>query len=66
MVSLDISVSSATVTIKEVLQFPLRDSFINIVNALSLKGTNPLDPDVDKPLITRPKALKLVLIFLAS
>ena len=43
-VSLDISGFSAIVATREVLQLPLRDSFISMVRALSLYGTKPPEP----------------------
>ena len=65
-VSLDISWASATVTTKEVWQLPVSDSFISMVRALSLKGTNPTFPLLLSWLMTLPSAERLVFIFLAS
>jgi len=63
--SFDHSGASAIHVIKDVEQLPLSDSFMSIVKALSLYGMKPL-PSLLSILMHLPRALKDVLIFLAS
>lgn len=65
IVSRFISELSATQTIRCVMQLPLRESFISIVKALSLQGIKP-SFDLLSWSMVLPRALRLVLMFLAS
>lgn len=65
IVSCVISELSATHTINYVMQLPESESFINIVKALSRQEMKPL-LDLESISMTRPRALKEVLMFLAS